>query len=74
MSMISNERTKLAAAYLNGVAIACVAIGGLAPVASVATSSSRSSTWSLSLLVIGCLIISVALHLGARYALRRLIE
>jgi hypothetical protein len=31
MSLIENERTKLTAAYLNGLAIAIFAIGGLAP-------------------------------------------
>ncbi|WP_428031451.1 amino acid transporter [Ancylobacter sp.] len=35
MSLVHNERTKLSATYLNGIAIAVMAVGGLAPVVSV---------------------------------------
>jgi hypothetical protein len=34
MSLVHNERTKLTATYINGLAIAVFAVGGLAPILS----------------------------------------
>jgi hypothetical protein len=70
--MILNERIKLTATYLNGCAIACIAIGGLAPVASVIVNGSQVSAFRLFALALGCLCISFALHLAGRRILRRL--
>ncbi len=33
LRVVHNERTKLAATYMNGIAIATIAVGGLAPLA-----------------------------------------
>jgi predicted membrane channel-forming protein YqfA (hemolysin III family) len=71
LKSVHNERTKLAATYMNGVAIAAVAVGGLAPVA-------QNHFESMSDLEIGlffvklvlCLVTSVGLHLGASFLLR----
>jgi len=72
MSMILNERTKLTATYLNGCAIACIAIGGLAPVVSVIVNRAQVSPPRLLAMAFGCLCISFALHLAGRRILRRL--
>lgn len=64
--MIEHEKVKLKANYLNGLAIAVFAIGGLAPLAALAYQNSnggRSST-----VIIGaalCFVGSFALHFVA---------
>jgi hypothetical protein len=63
---VHNERTKLTATYLNGVAIAVIAVGGLAPI--------FSAFYNVSLLLpIGasiCFALSLALHYWAKRALK----
>ncbi|MFT3689018.1 hypothetical protein [Paenirhodobacter sp.] len=71
MSLIRNEQTKLTATYLNGVAIAVFAVGGLAPVFSSLYSGAGPSVFLLVVSVV-CFLVSFALHYGARMALRRL--
>ena len=71
LKSIHNERTKLTATYMNGVAIATIAVGGLAPIA-------QNHFETMSDLEIGlffvklvlCLVASFGLHLGASYLLR----
>lgn len=41
MSLVHNEQTKVPATYLNGLAIAVIVVGGLAP--NVATSTSAGT-------------------------------
>ena len=43
MSPVHNEQTKLTATWLNGVAIATVAVGGIAPLVAVVIGTSPSS-------------------------------
>ena len=65
LKSIHNERTKLTATYMNGVAIATIAVGGLAPIA-------QNHFETMSDLEIGlffvklvlCLVASFGLHLG----------
>ncbi|WP_040485022.1 hypothetical protein [Lutibaculum baratangense] len=71
--MIGNERLKLQANYLNGLAIAVFAIGGLAPLSSVAYGeNSKADALVLGLGVGICLVASYALHLLARRVLKGL--
>jgi hypothetical protein len=72
MSLIHNERVKLTATYLN-VAIAVVAIGGLAPLFSYIYSTDVTQPpWVIIVLSIVCTFVSAALHYAARRSLRRL--
>lgn len=69
-TLVRNERAKLTATYVNGVAIAVLAVGGLAPVFAVRP----SGTPSLSVLAssILCFCVSAALHWAARRFLKEL--
>lgn len=73
MSLIGNERVKLTATFLNGMAIAAVAAGGIAPLAAYtyqipgAVGGATVATAGLSWLAGG-----ISLHLLARLALRGL--
>lgn len=71
MSLIHNERTKLTATYLNGVAIAVFAVGTLAPVLST-VSGTITPSWALLITSAICLIASGALHWMARQILKGL--
>lgn len=75
MSLIENERTKLTASYLNGLAIAIFAVGGLAPFFSyLYVPNGAKPTWLIALLGSVCIVISGALHLIARSRLGALLE
>ncbi len=73
LKAVHNERTKLAATYMNGVAIAAVAVGGLAPFTQ--NHFETMSGLEISLFFVKlclCLIASAGLHLGASFLLRGL--
>lgn len=73
--MIENERTRLTAAYLNGLAIAIFAVGGFAPIVSYAYASKDGQPlWVIVVVTLICVLGSVALHLLARHRLGGLIE
>ena len=72
MSLVHNERAKLTATYLNGVAIALLAVGSFAPMVSAFGTPSRSIN-TLAAQIGICLIVSGILHLVARRFLRRLV-
>lgn len=73
MSLIHNERIKLTAAYLNGLAIAVFAIGTAAPLVSVLLQP--TARWPLIMPVaLGCFVLSGGLHFTASRALRRIQE
>ena len=75
MSLIHNERTKLRARYLNGLAIAIFAVGGLAPAFNAAYAApSGVPYWAVALSSLVCLIISTVLHVRASWVLRDLRE
>jgi hypothetical protein len=74
MSLIENERTKLTAAYLNGLAIAIFAIGALAPSFRTFTIRIAKPAWLIALVGSVCILISGALHLIARSRLGTLPE
>ena len=72
MSLVHNEQTKLTATWLNGIAIAAVAVGGIAPFVAALT-----GTASIPAAVVGALawlVFGLLLHWSARRVLRRLIE
>lgn len=68
---VHNERTKLTAAFLNGMAVAIFAVGGLAP-AFTTIYGDRPITLPLVLGVLVCLLAPGALHYWARRSLRGL--
>lgn len=68
---IHNERTKLTANWLNGLAIALAAVGGFAPAASYLSTGSGQTT-TLTITALGCVFTSAALHWLARRLLGRL--
>ena len=70
-ALVRNERLKARATYLNGIAVAVLAIGGLAPVATAAAAASAPSTAAL---LVGsvCLAMSFALHSSAMWVLGQL--
>jgi hypothetical protein len=71
--LVRNEQAKLTATYLNGLAIAIFAVGGLAPaVALVSGSAQVASSGPIALMSLSCLIASAALHFLARSVLKRL--
>ena len=71
MSLIHNERVKLSATYLNGVAIAVFALGSLAPLFSyIYSAEATQPPWVTAVVSIICAFVSAAIHYGARYALR----
>jgi hypothetical protein len=70
VALIPNERTKLAATYLNGLAIASAAIGGISQ--AVAAGSGGSVTAYPAML--GWIALSLGLHLAAQAFLGRLRE
>ena len=75
MNLIHNEQTKLTATYLNGLAIALFAVGGLAPVFSYTFGSIVGQPlWAVAVAAAICLVVSAVLHLIARRILRDLIE
>jgi len=72
MSLIGNEQAKLTATYLNGLAIALFAVGGLAPVFSGIYSGTITDGHTLAIGSGSCFVASIALHFVARMILRRL--
>ncbi|WP_034996724.1 hypothetical protein [Beijerinckia mobilis] len=73
MSLIQNERTKLTATYLNGIAVAIFGVGVLAP-AVTNFSNWDGSSHVVSFAIAGiALISSIAIHFVARKILKGLI-
>ena len=70
--LIPNEQTKLTATYLNGIAIALFAVGGIAPTVALLNSDSSSPGIGTSAMAVVCLVTSTVLHLLARAVLRSL--
>lgn len=69
-----NERTKITATWLNGAAIAALAVGCFAPITASFTAAAQFQGEALVILVAGWLGISAVLHLAARRTLRRIEE
>lgn len=73
-TLVRNERAKLSATYVNGLAIATFAVGGLAPLIALLSASTPASAGAGLIYGLAgfCWIISGALHLLARGILREL--
>lgn len=65
-----NERAKLTASYINGIAIAVMAAGGFSPI--VLTLQGESANSNLNYFALACFVISLVLHLIARSVLEGL--
>ena len=72
MSLIGNEQAKLTATYLNCIAIALAAVGGIAPWVAFALQPSPTNVFAVALSSLSCFSVSLALHLVALRVLRRL--
>jgi hypothetical protein len=72
VSLVHNEQTKLTATWLNGIAIASIAVGGIAPF--VAAILGTSGFVPAFVTGVTWLTIGAGLHWMARRILRRLIE
>jgi len=72
MSLIHNERTKLAATCLNTLTVATAATGVIAPLVAVTLGMPASGTVSPVVFTLAWLTIGFGLHLSARYVLGRL--
>ncbi|TXM66295.1 hypothetical protein FV226_23765 [Methylobacterium sp. WL12] len=70
MSLIHNERTKLSATWLNSIAAAAVAVGGIAP--SIAAVTGTLSPLLAAGLVLFWFLVGAGLHFTARAILGRL--
>jgi hypothetical protein len=74
MSLVENERAKLAATYFNGLAIALATVGGIAPWIAFLVQGSDPGAVRLVAISILCISLSVGLHYLGRRALKRLRE
>jgi hypothetical protein len=77
MSLIHNERTKLRATALNGVAIASVAAGFITPIAAVAfgiPGAAGRGTLAAASAALAFLVVGIGLHILAMRILGRLVE
>jgi multisubunit Na+/H+ antiporter MnhB subunit len=70
-TLIRNEQSKLTATYLNGLAIALAAVGGLSPIVGFAQGTMSSTV--LSIVCPTCWVASMGVHLWARSVLRKLV-
>lgn len=65
---VTNERAKLSATYVNGLAIALVAVGTLSPAVSSSPATPRATLIQAAVGLV-CLVASLILHLQARRGL-----
>ncbi len=62
-----NEQAKLTATYINGLAVAVMTVGGFSPL--VGMLQGRGVDSSLGYFALGCVVLSLVLHLVARSVL-----
>lgn len=68
---IHNETTKLTATFINGVAVAIFAVGGVAPTMGLVSGQTPVGSWTAILVFAAiCYIFSGVLHIVARRTLR----
>ena len=72
--LVGNERRKLSATYLNGLAVAVFAVGGFAPFISTILASGPGAQSPLLVLAVMaiCWMVSGAIHSAARASLKGL--
>ncbi|HEX8165479.1 MAG TPA: amino acid transporter protein [Beijerinckiaceae bacterium] len=74
MSLVENEQAKLTATYLNGIAVAIAAVGGIAPGVAFLVQDTGPGAARVTFISLVCLSVSGVLHYAARRVLRRLRE
>ncbi len=74
MKAQTNEKAKLTAAYLNGIAIAVGLAGALTPTLKGIQDNPGPVNWSTAVFVGICAVVSVSLHLFARRSLNNLMD
>ena len=76
MFLVHNERTKLTATWLNTLATALIAAGVFAPAVAALYGLSSIHVGPLleAVILIGCLVLGVGIHLAARTVLGRMRE
>ena len=72
--LVENEQVKLSATYLNGVAVALLAAGVLAPVVGGLAAGNQVGQPQLVAVAASCILLSAVLHFVARRLLRGLVE
>lgn len=74
MSLVGNERAKLTATYVNGIALIIFGAGGFGPIISYAygTGPAGASSFVIGSISFVCILVSIALHVVARRFLRAL--
>jgi hypothetical protein len=70
VSLVRNERTKLTATWLNSIAAAAVAVGGISP--TIAAASGVINFGLAAILVPAWIVVGLGLHLFVRAILGRL--
>jgi hypothetical protein len=68
-----DEVAKLTATYVNSIAAGLAIVGGIAPIINAMSSSARmdATPLTVTLLSLGCLCVSAAIHVQARAFIRR---
>jgi hypothetical protein len=74
MSLVRNEQAKLSATYLNGIALAVAAVGGIAPWITLLALDSGTGVARLAVISVICFSLSGGLHYVARKILTKLRE
>jgi hypothetical protein len=72
--LVHNEQIKLWAGYINSIAVSLIAVGVLAPLVGLVATGARIGVWQLLLLLLGCVVLSLALNYVARLVLKGLVE
>lgn len=72
--LVRNERAKLSATYINGVAVAVLAVGGLAPLFAQRPPGPADPSGAIGTAItsVVCVVVSAILHWTARTVLRGL--
>lgn len=68
--LVGNERAKLTATWVNGISVATVAVGGIAPLVATLTGAVGIVPAAISSVIWCCT--GIGLHFAARAVLRRL--
>jgi hypothetical protein len=74
MNLVENERAKLTATYLNGIAIALMALGGIAPWIGFVLQPASQNLFLIGLSSAVCFVLSLTLHIVGRGTLRLMRE
>ncbi|MGF9563073.1 amino acid transporter [Neorhizobium sp. JUb45] len=74
MGIQRNEKAKLTAAYLNGIAIAVALAGALTPTLTGVQTNPGPVNWGTAGIVAICVVVSLSFHMLARRALNELAE